>query len=170
MSYCKHMKTFLAGSLLLFMALSSLSAGTFQFPDDNPVVSVTIPATWKPSEDETGVEATSKDEEVYIDIQSTNTKTVEKGIDDALAYLKDKGVTVTADSVKKQELKLNGLNVFEIAWDGTDEDGACKISLSVISVTDNQGLLVIYWASPEGEKKNQAALNQIANSITPLAK
>src|SRR4051812_12303505 len=107
------MKTFLAGSLLLFMAMTPLSAGVFSFPDENPVVSVTIPASWQPSEDETGVEATSKDDEVYIDIQSTNTKTVEKGIDDALAYLKDKHVTVNADSVKKQELKLNGMNVYD---------------------------------------------------------
>lgn len=164
------MKTLLAGSLLLFMAMTPLSAGVFSFPDENPVVSVTIPASWQPSEDETGVEATSKDDEVYIDIQATNTKTVEKGIDDALAYLKDKRVTVNADSVKKQELKLNGMSVYDISWDGTDEDGACRISLSIIGVTENQGLLVIYWASPDGEKKNQVALSKIANSITPLAK
>ena len=164
------MKTLLAGSLLLFMGATSLSAGVFSFPDANPVVSVTIPASWKPSEDETGVEATSKDDEVYIDIQTTSSKTVEKGINDALAYLKEKGVTVNTDSVKKQDLKLNGMSVSDVSWDGTDEDGACKISLSVISVTDSQGLLVIYWASPDGEKKNQAALNKIANSITPLSK
>lgn len=170
MGYCTRMKTLLAGSMLLFMAIVSASAGVFSFPDENPVVSVTIPASWKPSEDETGVEATSKDDEVYIDIQATNSKTVEKGIDDALAYLKDKGVTVTADSVKKQALKLNGMDVYDISWDGTDEDGACKISLSVISVTETQGLLVIYWASPDGEKMNQAALNKIAGSITPRSK
>jgi len=164
------MRTLLLGCLCSAFSLASLSAGTFQFPDEKPVVSVTIPATWKPSEDEQGVEATSKDDEVYIDIQATSAKTVEKGIDDALAYLKEKGVTVTADSVKKQELKLNGMDVFDISWDGTDEDGACKISLSVISVTDSQGLLVIYWASPDGEKKNRAALSKIAQSITPLSK
>jgi len=39
----------------------SVQAGDFKLPDDNPVASFTIPASWSPSEYEDGVEATSDD-------------------------------------------------------------------------------------------------------------
>jgi predicted ATP-grasp superfamily ATP-dependent carboligase len=67
--------------------------------------------------------------------------------------------------MKQEEGKLSGLEAVDISWDGKDEDGAAKISLTVIEMSGNKGLLLIYWASPDGEKKHLEELHKIAQSI-----
>jgi hypothetical protein len=50
----------------------SVRAGDFKLPDDNPVASFTIPASWSPSEYEDGVEATSDDGSIYIAVEAAD--------------------------------------------------------------------------------------------------
>lgn len=161
---------------LLFPALLSLAlcapafAGTYKLPDKKPVVSVTLPDSWKTDEIDNGVESVSDDEEVYMAIESTSEKNVQKAMEESIQYLKKKGVVVEQDTMKQETMKMNDMDVVDISWDGKDEDGECKISLTVVGVSDTQGLLLTYWASPEGEKKHQSELNDIAKSIKKLGK
>jgi hypothetical protein len=134
-------------------------------PSEEAVATVTIPDDWKTDEIDDGIEATSADGEVYLAIEETDGDSVKASLEEAMKYLTSKGVTVTESSMKQQEGKLGDLDVVDIAWDGKDEDGPAKISLTVVAVTKTKGLLLIYWASPEGEKKNSEALGAIAKSI-----
>ena len=95
-------------------------------------------------------------------MEATDAKGLEKQIEEAVEYLKGQGVTVDEKSMKQSEGKLNGMEVFEIDWKGTDKDGATEISLSVVAVTKEKGLLLVYWASPEGTKKHIKTLGEIA--------
>jgi hypothetical protein len=90
---------------------------------------------------------------------------VKDAIEEAVKFLKEKGVTVDEASVKQEGGKINDMDVIDVSWDGKDEDGPAKITLMVVSVTDKDGLLFIYWASPEGGKKNQDDVTKIAKSI-----
>lgn len=140
-------------------------AGTHKVPSNEPVATVTIPDEWKTNDFDGGIEATSSDGEVYLAIEETEAESIKKSVGEAMKYLKSKGVTVNEDSIKQQEGKLGELDMVDISWDGKDQDGPAKVSLTIVAVTETGGLLLIYWASPEGEKKNREALGAIAKSI-----
>lgn len=140
-------------------------AATHRIPEDNAVATVNTPVGWKANSYDKGVELTSDDGEVYIAIEATDAKGVEKSMDEAMQYLKSKGVTVDAQTVKQSEGKLAGKDSVMISWDGEDEEGPAKIQLMVVSVTNENGVLFLYWASPDGEKKHQKDIARIAESL-----
>ena len=157
----------IALAVLLYAAVTlPLVAGTHKVPSEDPVATVTIPDEWKTDNVEGGIEATSNDGEVYLAIEETDSDSIKESLDEAVKYLKSKGVTVTESSMKQEEGKLGEMDVVDISWNGKDEDGPAKISLTIVAVTKTRGLLVIYWASPTGEKKHAQALAGIAKSIT----
>lgn len=146
------------------LAVSSF-AETHKVPEEKPVATVSIPDDWKTNAFDDGVEATSEDGEVYLAIEKANAKGVSDSMDEALKYLKDKGVKVDTETMKQSEGKLAGMDVVDIDFKGKDDDGDANISLMIISVSSDKGLLLTYWASPEGEKKHQSELNEITQSI-----
>jgi hypothetical protein len=153
-----------------FALLASAWAGDYKLPDQNPVASFTIPASWKPAEYEDGVEAVSDDQSVYIAVEATDLSSqsvIEDAMKASLSYLKKKGVEVDQSTAKQSQAKLNGMDVIDVDWKGKDSEGDCIVSLTVVVVTGNKGLLVTYWASPEGEKKNAQEVVGILNSIKP---
>ncbi len=143
-------------------------AETYSLPDDKPFVSIAVPDAWDTDEIDDGIESTSKDGQVYFYVEVTDADNVKAAMDEGVKYLQSKGVTLDADSAKDQEGKLNGMEVVGVKWDGKDEDGAAKISLTVIVVSEDKGLLLVYWGSPDGAKANQDDLNKIVNSIKKL--
>lgn len=147
------------------LALSAL-AGTHKVPSENPFATIAIPDEWKTDAIEGGIEATSDDGEVYLAIEETDSDSIKECVAAAVKYLKGKGVTVTESSMTQEEGKLGEMDLVDISWDGKDEDGPARIGLSIVAVTKTKGLLVIYWASPAGEKKHAPALEAIAKSIT----
>ena len=154
-----------------FALLASAWAGDFKLPDQSPVASFSIPASWKPAEYEDGVEAVSDDESVYIAVEATDLSSasvIEDAMRQSLSYLKKKGVEVDQSTAKQTKAKLNGMDVVDVSWRGKDSEGDCNISLTVVVVTGNKGLLLTYWASPDGEKKHSQDLVQILNSIKAI--
>jgi hypothetical protein len=146
-------------------------AGEFKLPDDDPVASFTIPSSWKPSEFEDGVEATSDDGSVYITVEAANVSSSEdatKAMSESVKYLVKKGVTLDSDSAKQTKSKINGMDVINVIWKGKDADGPCEVSLTIFVVTPKKGLLLTYWGPAEGAKKYDADLTAIVQSIKPL--
>lgn len=113
----------------------------------------------------------SDDQSVYIAVEATDLSSqsvIEDAMKASLSYLKKKGVEVDQSSAKQSQAKLNGMEVIDVDWKGKDSEGDCIVSLSVVVVTGSKGLLVTYWASPEGEKKNSQEVIGILHSIKPL--
>lgn len=163
------MKNYLTSLALGTAFLACAHAEDFKLPEKSPVVTFSFPEKWETEKYDEGVEATSEDEEVYVAIENVSTKGVAESMESAIKYLKGKGVTAKNESLKQKEAKLNGMDVVDLSWDGTDKEGACKISVIVVAATEDKGVLVIYWASEEGEKKNQADLTKLIKSIKPTA-
>jgi hypothetical protein len=147
---------------------ASAFAKTYSLPDDKPFVSITVPDAWETDEIDNGVESTSKDGEVYFYVEVTDADNVKAAMQEGIKYLQSKGVTLDADSAKDQEGKLNGMDIVGVKWDGKDEEGPAKISLTLIMVTEEKGLLLVYWGSPDGSKANKDELDKIVNSIKKL--
>ena len=164
----KHL--LLIPTLIVTALVASASAGTYKLPKDEPIASVTFPEGWKVEAADESVDASSDDEAIYINIEFNDADSLEGAIEETFGYLKKNKVKFDKATEKKSEGEFNGMKVVNYDWEGEDSEGKCKISLAVLGVTPKKALLMLYWASPEGEKKHEKELNAILSSIKPIAK
>jgi hypothetical protein len=146
---------------------SAAFAERFKLPEDSPVATINIPESWEPKTYDNGVEATSDDGSVYLAVEAVDVTgdAIGDSIEECIKYLKKKGVTFDAASQKKTEGNLNGFPFYDLSWQGKDEDGECKVSVSIAVVSEKKCLVFLYWASPKGEEKNKETLTLISDSI-----
>ena len=156
-------------ALLLPLLVVTAEAGEFKLPKDKPLITATFPSDWKVKYDEGGLDITSADEEIYIYMDAHDNASIDGAIKDTIDYLKKEKVTIDKSTEKKSEGKLNGMDVADFSWSGKDKDGDCKVSLALIAPAKDKLILILYWVTPEGEKKNAAALKAILSSIKPAA-
>jgi hypothetical protein len=160
--------------ILILLAAASLTAlsvdaKTVKIPnEDFAIASVTFPDDWEQEEVTNGVGATSPDEAVYLAITAVGSK---KGMDaeleDTFAMLKEHDVELDEASKKENKFKVNGLDAEELLFQGKDKDGPTVVSITFVPVKDKV-VVVTYWVSTADEKKNQAAVGKIINSLKPL--
>ena len=67
--------------------------------------------------------------------------------------------------MKQKDTTINGMEAVGLSFEGKDKDGPTRVSVMLIAASIDRLLLVTYWASPAGERANQAALRAIAASI-----
>jgi len=158
------MKSFYALLLSALLALPAF-AGTHKIPKEEPLATIAFPSGWKVEDSDESIDATSDDGEIYINLELNDGDSIEGAIEETFGYLKKNKVTVDMASKKQSEGEINGLKGIQFSFDGKDEDGPAKISLMVIQISEKKGLLLLYWASPEGEKKHQAELDTILGSL-----
>ena len=155
----------LAAALFAFVLLSPAFGKTFKIPDEGSFASVTIPDDWKSKEIDKGVESQSADDEVYFAVEATDAKGMDKSIEEAVAFLKEQGVTIDTKTQKVSEGKINGMDGVDITWNGKDKEGDAIVSLTILGVTKEKALLITYWASPAGTTKHAKVLGEILNSV-----
>ena len=140
-------------------------AKTYDLPDANPAVSVTLPNGWKPTEVDKGVEATSPDGETYVAFETATAKGMEALIDEDIAFLTRQGVEIDRATQQSQDMAVNGVKVSMLHWTGKDKDGPTAVTLGIFGVTDNLILLMTAWSSPAGDKAHGGELTTILNSV-----
>ena len=158
-------------SLALLLALALITpafAKTFNLPGEDSFASITIPDSWKSKEIDKGVESQSSDSEVYFAVEATDAKRMDKSIEEAVNYLKEQGVTVDEKTMKQSEGKINGMDVIELDWKGTDKEGDAIIALTILAVTPNKVLLITYWGSPAGTRNKAKEIGDILGSVKSL--
>jgi beta-lactamase class A len=161
------MKKLVFATFAALLLGSAAGAGEITFPSDAPVATLTIPDDWSPKETETGVDATSPDDAVYLSADVADAKSTDAVVKDALKYLQDQGVTVDAASAKQTEGKLNGMPMFAVDWTGTDKDGPVSISLAAVTVSDANNLIFTYWGTKGDEDADQGTIGDILKSLKP---
>ncbi|WNJ90862.1 histidine kinase [Bosea sp. 685] len=160
-------RTVLTATCLVAFPLLA-AAKTYSIPDPNPVAVITLPDGWESSEIDKGVQSTSEDETVYVSVEVTELKDAAQAIADAVTWLKSKDVVIDQASQEQKPFSINGLEGVQVKWNGKDEDGPTHVSLTLLQVTDTKGLVLTYWASPEGETENLKDLSSIINSLKGL--
>lgn len=161
------MKIILAAALMSAFLPSVSFADTLVFPSDAPVARITIPADWEPKETESGVDATSDDGAVYISVDVANAKTSDKVIDEAIAFLLKNGVKIDGSTQKQSDEVINGMDMSNFDWTGTDKEGPVNVSLSVVSPKPGKLLVITYWGSKGTQEKHFAELQEIIASLKP---
>ena len=157
-------KTFVAAALSCLVALPAM-AKNYELPDANPAVTVTLPNSWKPSEVEKGVEATSPDGETYVALETATAKGMKTLIDEDIDFLTDQGVVIDRSTQQTHDTTQNGMSVSFLRWSGKDKDGPTNVTLGIFGVSDNLVLLMTAWSSPAGEKLYDTEITQIVSSI-----
>ena len=120
-------------------------------------------------EDES-LDASSPDGDISINLEFNDAESLAGAIEESIGSLKKNKVNIDKATEKKTETEFHGMVVVNFDWDGVDADGKCKISLTILGVTPKKALLMLYWATPESEKKHEKDLAAIQQSITSLVK
>jgi hypothetical protein len=141
-------------------------SATHKVPADDPIATIQIPNKWQTKEYEERVEANSPDGAVHFLVMPVERNKIAESMGEAMRYLRNRdGITVKSDSVKHEQGKLSGMETRTVSWQGKDMKGDVKIRFAIVSIAEKQPLLVAYWGSPEAEKKHEAELNKILQSI-----
>jgi hypothetical protein len=163
------MKTLLAAALMALSFSTTSHAETMNFPSDAPIATIDIPDSWKPTETESGIEATSDDQAIYFSIDVADAKTSDKVIEDAIAFLEKNGVKIDGSTQKQSDEKINGMDMSNFDWNGTDNDGDVNVGLSVLSPKPGKLLVITYWGSKGTQEKHGPELASIITSLKPSA-
>lgn len=163
------MKTLLVAAAMAALLSSTAHAADLTFPSDNPVATITIPDDWGPKETDTGIDATSPDNAVYLSVDVAGASDTDAVVKDAVKYLADQGVTIDEKSAKPTQSTLNGMPFYAVDWTGTDKDGPASIGLASVTVGD-KNLVFTYWGTQGDENKDQDAIGKILQSLKPAQK
>jgi hypothetical protein len=162
------MKRFLLAAAATFCMITAASAAEMPFPSDEPVAVVDWPDGWKAQETDTGVDASSPDDSIYLAIDVSETKDAGTAVTEALKYFASKGVTVDAATEARSQTKLNDLDYATITWAGKDADGPVTISLGVLVLGD-KSLTLSYWGTQGAQDSQGADIQKIIGSLKPAS-
>jgi hypothetical protein len=158
------MRKFMA--FLCAVLVTPAFSATHKVPADDPIATIQIPDKWQSKEVGEGVEATSPDDALHFLVIPVEANKIAESMGEAMRYLRNRdGITVKSDSLKQEQGKLHGMETRSVSWQGKDMKGDVKIRFTIVSIAEKQPLLVAYWGSPEAEKKHEAELNKILQSI-----
>ena len=139
---------------------------THKVPADDPIATIQIPNKWQSKEVGEGVEANSPDGALHFLVLPVEANKIAESMGEAMRYLRNRdGITVKSESLKQEKGNLRGMETRNVSWQGKDMKGDVKIRFTIVSIAEKQPLLVAYWGSPEAEKKHEAELNKILQSI-----
>ena len=155
-----------AVSIIFLLFYSVIAhAGTMEVRPSEPIAKFTIPDDWKTSRIDRGIEAISKDEEVYFWIESYKPDEFQQIIAEHNAYWKEQGVTITSsDEQKHQE---NGKEVMFTTEHATWK-GAPTVLYYIefqLGLPSHSNIVFTYWASPDGDKTFQKEVGDVLASL-----
>jgi hypothetical protein len=160
----------------IFLVLLSLSASlsvsaladTYKLPDNKPIISFTLPESWKPTETDTGLEAISVDGEIYLAVEFVDADSVSDVIDSNIEYLEKQGVKVEKKPKSEGDSTINQMAISHMSYNGVDKEGPCEVSLSFLTVSPGKGLMITYWGSTDAANKHRDSLAKIMDSLTKI--
>ncbi|KQP61699.1 hypothetical protein ASG40_04045 [Methylobacterium sp. Leaf399] len=155
-----------AAALLTILAGLPADAKPVTVTPGNPPVTVDVPAAWKASKIDRGIQAKTADDEVFVWFESYRPAQFKTLLDEHNAYFKKQGVAITGQGAS-QEKDFPTYVVKTTDYPATYEGK--RTILRYISVapkdTTKRELLVSIWASPEGETTYAADLDTIFKSF-----
>ncbi len=160
--------------LALVVALAAAAPASAQtFTLGSPgLVEITIPRTWEPSETDNGVEATSPDGLLYMSAEvhpsGPDGAGVETAVSDAFQWVIDQGVrfegTMPAPETITPFNEWGG--AIAVTWTGRDAQRArTVVSVTAVKLDADNALILMGWASNDGDQTNLAALTRIVQSV-----
>jgi len=153
---------------MLGALLSPVFAEDYTIPKEDPIFSISFPDKWSVTHEDESIDAVTADESIQLYAQTDDADTIENSVEEAIDYLTEAGVKIDEKSQKTNEGEVNGIKIQGMNWDGTDEDGPCRVSLSFMNVGAEEVITLLYWGSAEAEKTHSKELESIIASMKPV--
>jgi|GEM_PF-1227954 len=162
--------------MLFFIMISCSSAQTLSFPSDEPVISINFPRSWSveiDQDEEAGVIALSRDEEIEIDFWMINRRAMRRNSDLAIEKAMNQVEKIINDFVRNYEVtqegegEINDIDYFFLEGKGVYKESRERIKVNIALLTpDREHLFVLlYWGTNEAESIHKRELDKIFESI-----
>lgn len=154
------------------MALAALlvstvfaQAATVEVQPSAPVAEFTIPDSWQISRIDRGIQATSKDGEVFFWIEAYKPSEFDQILAEHNAYWKDQGVTISSgDSQSHNENGQTATITNEHAtWKG--KPTVLYYVEFKLALASQSNIVFTYWASPEGDRAVHKEIGNVLSSL-----
>jgi hypothetical protein len=158
------MRSLLSFVFLLTSCVLSF-AGVMEVRPNRPVAEFNIPDGWKTSRIDRGIQAVSKDGEVYFWIETYQPDELQQIVAEHNAYWKDQGVVIASSD--DQTHSENGMEVSmsnkHATWKG---DPTVLYYLEFhLGLPSKSNIVLTYWASPEGDKSFHKDIGDVISSL-----
>ncbi|MSO99570.1 MAG: hypothetical protein EXR07_00755 [Acetobacteraceae bacterium] len=141
-------------------------AETFTVGPGNGFASVTFPDSWNVRQVNRGLEASTKDQEVYIWVEAYTEATLDKLRSEHEEYFTAQGVEVKGPpqihTITKNGLEMKAMDV-PAAWNG--KRTVLRYVFFDPGLASDWKLMLSSWASPEGDKQYDAESTSILESV-----
>lgn len=141
-------------------------AKTVKIPATTPPMAVEIPGAWTASTVKRGLEIKSDDEGVFLWIETYNEANYETIKAEHGRYFEGQGVTVTGEpKIEPRRYAGYGLAFLDLPaiWKG--KPTVLRYILVEPDDKAKRRLMMSYWASPEGDRTHDAAMNKLVESL-----
>lgn len=155
--------TLVAGALLA--ALPAL-AKVYTFKRTGQNTPITMPDNWSVTAIKSGIEVKSGDGEIYIWVQAMTDANVTPLINEYFAYYKKQGVKFTGPTNDSSSV-IGGVAVRLMDAPATFEGKPTIIRFTFTEPKPGaaSGLLIGYWASPKGDRANNADVTRFMSDL-----
>jgi hypothetical protein len=155
---------FAAAGLLALVA--PVLAKPVNVPTGSPIISVNVPAGWATSSTDRGLEVSTQDEEVFIWVETFVPAQRKALVAEHESYFAKQGVKIAGEPEIKAEtqaaFKVQATNL-PATWNG--KPTILRYLAYDLNLPGQTQILFTYWASPEGDKKYQAAIGAFFGSL-----
>jgi hypothetical protein len=157
----------MALTVAIFFTLSLfVTAATVSVPQDDPIATVKFPKKWKLDVHPEYVDAVAPDRATHLMVLPVEGRKVAESVGEAIRYIRRTGaILIKPDSMRNETATVQGKQLRKLSWDATSNDQAIIIRCHVVPVDDGKQLLVIFWGSPEAEKKYRSDLNDVFETL-----
>ncbi len=160
------MRKLLVSALLAAIAAAPAAAKNVSLPDGKPAISAVLPDSWKPTETERGMEATSPGGDVYASVEYA--KDYKADLQALMAangkWMKDNKIVPVPNSVDR-DFTLNGMAAHEISYAAKDKDGPTKVTFVLVELPKDAIGVVTVWASDKERATQTKAIEAIMSSV-----
>lgn len=159
-------------SLAVWLAFSTLitaplAAKTVNMSSGQAKLSFTVPDNWESSAQRRGLEIKSNDGEVMLWVESYPQADLEKIKAEHSKYFKGQGVEVTGEpKITTQAAERYGLAFMDMPATWKGKPTVLRYILIEPADAAKQRMMISYWASPEGDKLHDGAMQQLINSLS----
>jgi hypothetical protein len=158
---------FLLTAAICFGYVTNGMAGTYPV-GDTPIAVITIPESWKVKDIDRGLQAATKDDEVYFWAEVFPADGLKDLMAEHDAYYTKQGVDAGSGDPTTKVIKVNGvdaalIHIVSPTWKGKPT----VLEYVLFDPTRKTGrkLMLSYWASPEGDKLYEADLTSMLTSV-----
>ncbi len=159
-----------ASAIVLATAFSAFTpaanAMVYSIPSEDAVATVNAPDDWEPSETDNGVEMTSSDGGVYIDISAVKANDISSVVASTVKLLAGQGLVIDLASQKTSDSEKNGLKMHDFMFAAKDEDGPTNFALTLVeTAVADKYVMLTFWGNDEAITANSKMLHEITGSV-----